>query len=343
MRVFYAPDTADHQPEFFLVRGRVAPNEERAPRAERLLEAVGRLGLEPEEPTPAPQAALARVHTPRYLAFLDTAWQAFQALPDAGREVVANVQPRQAGARYPAGIVGRAGWHMGDCACPIGERTGSAIRRSADTAVAAARAVAEGGPTAYALCRPPGHHASAEVAAGHCYLNNSAIAAAELAAHGARPAVLDIDVHHGNGTQAIFFERADVLTVSVHADPARFYPWFVGYAEEVGVGAGEGYNRNLPLAMATKDDAWLAAIEDALAEIARFGADAVVLALGFDAHVSDPLSGLAVSTEGFARAGALIGRVPHPVVVIQEGGYLAPPLTDNAEAFFRAYLGARPI
>ena len=341
MRVFFAPETDDHVPAFFLLRGRVAANEERPARASRLLGAIEALGLVPEAPPVASPEALTAVHTPRYLDFLKSAPAAWQALAEAGAEVVGNVQPRLPGSSYPAGIVGRAGWHMGDGACPVGPNTGRAARRAADCAVAAAGVVAAGEGTAYALCRPPGHHASAEIAAGHCFLNNAAIAAAALRAAGARPAILDIDTHHGNGTQAIFYDRDDVLTVSIHADPAIFYPWFTGTRDEIGAGAGEGRNVNLPLPLGAGDEAWLAALADGLATVDAFGADVIVLALGFDVYAADPLAGLAVSTPGIARAGALVGAAPRPIVVTQEGGYLSAALGENAAAFFTAFLGAR--
>ncbi|MEO1102358.1 MAG: histone deacetylase family protein [Pseudomonadota bacterium] len=343
MRVYYAPETADHAPSFFMVRGRVVANEEREERAEQLLTAVARLGVAPRTPPAGDNATILRVHTPRYLAFLESAHTAWQALPDAGPEVIANVQPRDAAARYPKSAVGRTGWHMGDLACPIGPDTFVAARRAADCALAAVAATAEGVGSAYALTRPPGHHAGPEVAAGHCFLNNAAIAAQALVDQGARPAILDIDVHHGNGTQAIFYDRADVLTVSIHTDPAQFYPWFVGHSDEHGSGTGEGFNRNIPLPLGAADAVWHGAVEAGLGAVKEFGADALVLALGLDVHISDPLGGMAVSTEGIARAGAMIGATALPIVVTQEGGYLSSDLTDNAEAFLHAFFDARPL
>ncbi|WMS43286.1 histone deacetylase family protein [Acuticoccus sp. MNP-M23] len=341
MRVFYAPETEAHAPSFFLLRGKVAANEERAERATRLIAALDRIGLSHETPPDAGVAPLAAVHTPRYLAFLAEAARDWQAMAGTGPEVVGNAQPRRPEASYPDGLVGRAGWHMADLACPVGPHTGHAARRAADCAVAAAAALSAGARETYALTRPPGHHAGAEVAGGHCFLNNAAIAAAALARDGARPAILDIDVHHGNGTQAIFYGRADVLTVSIHADPHHFYPWFVGHGAETGAGAGEGYNRNRPLPLKSTDDAWLAALAAGLDDVARFGADTLVLALGLDVHESDPLGGMAVTTEGLRRAGELIGQQPLPVLITQEGGYLAPSLTDNAAAFLGAFMEAR--
>ncbi|MEM9224558.1 MAG: histone deacetylase family protein [Pseudomonadota bacterium] len=341
MRIFYAPETEAHVPEFFLARGRVVSSEERSQRAELLLAAVRELGLSPQSPENTPLDRVLTVHTPRYLDFLRDAFAVWHEMPQAGLEVVANVQPRRPEASYPDGILGRAGWHLGDLACPIGKHTYHAARRAADSAVAAARAVAEGEKSAYALCRPPGHHASDEVAAGHCYLNNAAIAASVLQEEGARPAVLDIDVHHGNGTQAIFYDR-DLLTVSVHMDPHSIYPWFTGHTSETGVGPGEGFNRNLPLERGTSDEAWLDAVQTGIELVERDGADAMVLALGLDVHTDDPLGGLDVSTDGIRRGGTLVGATRLPVAVTQEGGYLSPSLSTNAKAFFEGFLSARP-
>ncbi|WP_226573105.1 histone deacetylase family protein [Acuticoccus sediminis] len=339
MRTFYAAETAQHAPKTFMLRGRIAQNEERAERAERLLAGLARLDLKTEEPPAAPAGTRSAVHSIRYLEFLETAYAAWSKLPGAGEEVLPNTHPLLPGPTYPTGIVGRTGWHLGDLAVPIGPGTWPAVARAADAAVAAAE-VAATGASAYALARPPGHHASREVAGGHCFLNNAAIAAEVMIARGARPAILDIDVHHGNGTQAITYDRGDILFVSIHTDPSSFYPWFWGYAHETGAGAGEGANINLPLPVGADDEAWLGAIRVALGHIARFGADSLVLSLGLDIHASDPLGGMSVTTEGIGRAGELMGRAGLPTAIIQEGGYLSEPLTDNIAAFLSGFLGA---
>ncbi len=340
MRSFYAAETAHHSPKSFILRGRIAQNEERPERAERLLAGLARLNLTAEEPPVASASTRSAVHSPRYLDFLEGAHAAWQALPNASEEVLANAQPRLAHASYPTGIVGRAGWHMGDGAVPIGPGTWQAACRAADAAVAAAEEVAATGHAAYALARPPGHHAAREVAGGHCFINNAAIAAEALIAKGARPVILDIDVHHGNGTQAITYDRGDILFISIHADPSRFYPWFWGHTHESGVGAGEGANINMPLPIGADDAAWLEAIAAALPHITRFVADCMVLSLGLDVHASDPLGGMSVTTEGIGRAGELLGAAGLPTAIIQEGGYLSEPLTDNIAAFLSGFLGA---
>ncbi|GGG29370.1 acetylpolyamine amidohydrolase [Caldovatus sediminis] len=344
MRTFAHPDQMRHTPRFFLVRGAVRPNYEVPERAGALLSALHRLGLGPAEPAPAPRAALETVHAPDYLDFLAGAAAAWDALPDRGPEVVANVHPTPEvlaqGGRPPESVVGRAGWYMADAACPIGPGTWEAARAAAGCALAAAAEAAEG-RSAYALCRPPGHHAYAARAGGHCYLNNAALAVEALRRAGAaRVATLDVDSHHGNGTQGLFWQRGDVLTVSVHADPNRYYPWFVGHPEERGAGAGEGCNLNLPLPIGTGDAGWLAAIEAGIAAIRAFRADALVVSLGFDASEHEPLAALRVTAEGFARAGAAIRAIGLPAAIIQEGGYNVGLIGTLLERFLTGWGGA---
>lgn len=337
---FYAPETEAHDPRFWMLRGVPGPNKELPERARRLLAGLDRLGLRTESPPRTDRAAMRQIHTARYLAFLESCWSEWQNFPGAGPEVVANLHPQKAGQTYPQGVVGRAGWHMADTACPVGAETFAACLRCVDTALAAVSAVSSGARTAYALCRPPGHHADADTAAGHCFLNNSAIAAQALRATHDRVAILDIDVHHGNGTQDIFYDRGDVLTVSVHASPESFYPFYLGYDHETGRGDGEGTNLNLPLTQGVGNEDWLAAIGAALDRIAAFRPGALVLALGLDAHENDPLRGLSVTTDGFARAAKLIAGSGLPTVIVQEGGYLSDDLTENIAAFLGGWLAA---
>ncbi|MBR0663409.1 histone deacetylase family protein [Roseomonas hellenica] len=325
MKTFHAPGHARHAPGFFLMRGQVRPNFEVPARAEALLAALHAMRLAPEVPPPAPLHPIAAVHDAAYLAFLESVHALWSAMPQAGPEAVANIHPSPEmlaqGARAGAGLVSQIGWYTADTACPIGPGTWSASLDAAACALAAA-AEAAAGRAAYALCRPPGHHAYAARAGGHCYLNNAAIAVEALKRAGAaRVAVLDIDSHHGNGTQGIFWDRGDVLTVSIHGDPNHYYPWYVGHAEERGTGAGDGFNLNLPLAIGSADAPWLEAIATGIARIHAFAPDALVLSLGFDASVHEPLNALSVSDDGFARAGAAAGALRLPSAIIQEGGY----------------------
>ena len=340
MKCFYAAATEAHDPQFRLTHGRLMHNSEQPERARLLLKGLASLDLSVEEPPEAPRAALEAVHSARFLEFLEGGYAAWQKLAKPGAEIVPNVIAQRAWAPYPDSIVARAGWHMGDTSAPMGPGSWQATRRAADCAVAAADWALSGAGPSYALCCPPGHHTDRETAAGHCLMNVAAIAAERMRTRHDRVAILDIDVHHGNGTQAIFYERGDVLFVSVHTDPSSFYPWFWGYGHEYGAGAGEGANLNLPLPMRAGDEPWLEAIRTALAQIHRFGADRLVLSLGLDIHASDPLGGMSVTTEGIGRAGEVLGASGLPTAIIQEGGYLAEPLTDNIAAFLSAFLGA---
>ncbi|TRW96005.1 histone deacetylase family protein [Paracoccus sp. M683] len=336
---FFSAETDGHDPRFFLKRGQVAQNEERPQRAHLLRQALHQAGLTTAEPPRTDRAAMAQVHSARYLDFLSRVWDEWQAFPDHGPEIVANLHPQKDRHRYPSGIVGQAGWHMADTACPIGPGSHHAALRSVDCAIAAAQALAEGAGAAYALCRPPGHHANADTAGGHCLLNNAAIAAQHLRGHFDRVAILDIDVHHGNGTQEIFYDRADVLTVSIHAAPDAFYPFYLGYADETGAGTGAGFNLNLPLPIGSGDQVWLGAIRQGLARIAAFAPDRLVLSLGLDAHERDPLRGLAVTTPAFTQAASMIRNAGLPTAIIQEGGYLSDDLALNMAAFLDGWLG----
>jgi len=325
MRAFHHPDQARHDPRFFLMRGAVRPNYEVPARAASLLAGLGEVGIAAEM-APLPDAEdLLAVHARDYLDFLAGAARDWAALPDAGPEAVPNVHASPEmlaqGARPGINVIGRVGWFTADNACPIGPGTWEACLAAAGAALAAA-AEAAAGRGAYALCRPPGHHAYAARAGGHCYINNAALAARALRRAGAsRVAMIDIDSHHGNGTQGVFWGDGDVLTVSVHADPTWYYPWYVGHADERGAGAGEGRNVNLPLPFGSGDGPWLDAIRHGIEAARSFGAEALVVPLGFDASEREPLAALKVTPDGFARAGAALAGLRLPTAITQEGGY----------------------
>ncbi len=337
MRAVYSDAHRQHDPRLALVRGTMRPSAEQPERADRLLAAVRRLGWPILDPEPYGLAPVLDIHTAEYVDFLQQAHADWLMLGDAAPEIVPNIHPQRMPATYPRAIVGRAGWHMADAACPIGAGTFPAALGAAETAVTAAELVLAGEPMAYALCRPPGHHAYADMAGGFCFFNNAAIAAQRLRRRHDRVVILDVDVHHGNGTQGIFWTRPDVLTLSIHADPRDFYPFFWGHAHERGEGAGEGANLNLPLPLGSGDEAWLAVLDVALRRIRSFAPGALVIALGLDAYEGDPFKGLAVSTHGFGRIGAAIGQLHLPTVLVQEGGYLADALTDNLESFLGGF------
>ena len=330
MKFIYSHEHRSHDPQQFMVRGQLKRSNEQPERAEILLRAAKKARHQPllaEDFGPSPRAA---IHTPAYLRFLETIWQRWRELPDASLEVMPNVFPFPGQPfTYPDHIVGQAGYHMGDCACSIGEHTWRAAVDSAHCAPHAAELVLQGERVAYSLCRPPGHHAYVDRANGFCYLNNTAIAAQHLRQRHARVAVLDIDLHHGNGTQGIFWRRPDVLTISLHADPHFCTPFFTGHAHERGEAEGFGYNINIPLPKGTATDQYLVALDKALTQILHFAPGALVLALGLDAHENDPYKALAVDTPGFGRITEKIAQLQLPTVIVQEGGYLSEELGLN--------------
>ena len=284
---------------------------------------------------PADHGARAAVHTPQYLRFLETAYARWRELPDASEEVVANVHPFPGQpCTYPEHIVGLAGYHMGDTACPIGAGTWEAAAWSAHCATTRPSWcwTASARPT---RCRPPGHHAYVDRANGFCYLNNAAIAAQHLRAAHARVAVLDLDVHHGNGTQGIFYRRADVLTVSMHAD--AHHAVLRRPRPRDRRGRRLGYNINRPLPVGTGDAGYLEALRRVFLDIRAYAPGALVVALGLDAHERDPYKGLAVTTEGFGLILAEVARLGLPTVLVQEGGYLSDDLGPNLASALRGF------
>ena len=341
MKAYLDPRQERHDPKHFMANGTRLQNPEQPRRVSVLRAGAEAAGCRFEAPSDHGMGPIAALHSPEYLTFLRTIHTRWSRIPDASDEVIPNIHPDRRTASYPRSAVGQAGFHQADTACPISSGTWEAAYWSAQSALSAADAVLGGERASYALSRPPGHHAFGDLAGGFCFLNNSGIAAEWLLRHGRRPAILDVDVHHGNGTQGIFYGRADVLTVSLHADPIRFYPFFWGHAHERGEGAGLGYNLNLALPRGTGDDEYLRALDGALARIGDFGADVVVVALGLDAHEDDPLRGLAITTPGFARIGAAIAATGLPLVLVQEGGYLSDALGGNLTAFLQGM--TRPI
>jgi acetoin utilization deacetylase AcuC-like enzyme len=341
VKAVYTELHRSHDPQFFLVRGVVQRTTEQPERADRLLAGLKAGKHDLVAPSAFGQGPRARIHSPEYLGFLAEAWEAWSALGNAGPEMIANIHPVRYGATYPTHIVGRLGWHTADTGAPIGPGTFAAACAATDVATTAAQLVLDGEDATYALCRPPGHHAYRDMAGGFCFLNNSAIAAAHLRQRHERVVILDVDVHHGNGTQGIFYERPDVFTISIHADPNSYYPFVWGYAHERGEGPGLGTNLNIPLPIGTGDDGYIVSLGIAKKAIDAFAPGALVVALGLDASEHDPLRGLAVTTAGFRRIGAEIARLGLPTVFVQEGGYLSDILGANLTATLAGFEEAR--
>ncbi len=332
-----------HDPKKFFSSGTPLPNPEQPDRLGALLSATEALGMGLVQPLDHGLEPISAVHTPDYLTFLQNIHSRWQRMEGSSDEVIPNIHPDRRTVGYPKSAVGQAGYHMTDTACPISKDTWQSAYWSAQTAVGAAKLVLDGDASAYALCRPPGHHAFADLAGGFCFLNNTAIAAQLCVQAGRRPAVLDVDLHHGNGTQGIFNNRGDVLTISIHADPARFYPFFWGYEQERGEGAGLGANLNLPVPRATGNDKFLTMLKTGIERIQNFSADILIIALGLDAFEGDPFKGLAITTPGFARIAEVCAGLSMPTVIVQEGGYLCPELGDNLASFLGGFQRAHEV
>ncbi len=231
----------------------------------------------------------------------------------------------------PDNFAARMGLYSMDGGTPLTAGTWIAAKTGADCAVNAAHALRLGERATFALTRPPGHHAGADFFGGYCFLNNAALAAQHLLDDGARKvAIVDIDYHHGNGTQSIFYARDDVLFISIHADPRSEYPFYLGHADETGDGAGSGYNMNLPLPHGATPAQWFAALETACIKLAGFGADALVVSLGVDTFAGDPLSHFALQSSDFLRIGERIAHLGLPTAFVFEGGYAVAEVGINA-------------
>jgi acetoin utilization deacetylase AcuC-like enzyme len=286
-------------------------------------------------PQPFDESKYLRLHAPDYLAFLKTVWDDWV---DSG-ENSPNARPDTfvgAGMRYAdtRSVVGRLGRYSFDATTPFVAGSWQAIRASANVALTGAELIKGGDRHAFAACRPPGHHATETYCGGYCYLNNNALAAQSLLDGGAsRIAILDVDYHHGNGTQSLFYRRNDVLTISLHADPALEYPHFLGYADEPGEAEGHGFNLNFPLDFGTGWDIYETALRNALSHIERFSPDALVVALGLDTFSGDPTTHFDITTDDFERMGATISILGLPTLVVLEGGYSVEWIGRNTVRF----------
>ena len=315
-----------------LYGGRLVAPHECPERAQIVLERVRAVGL--GEVIPPARFGLGpalKVHDERFVGFLESAWRDWVAAGNLGEAIPDCWPARRMTQRCPSSIAGRLGYYAMAAETSISAGTWEAARAAADVAVTAAGHLQRGARGAFALCRPPGHHAARDLYGGYCFLNNAAIAAQSLRDHGAaRIAILDVDFHHGNGTQDIFYDRADVLYVSLHGDPAHAFPYFSGYAEETGAGAGTGFNMNLPLPPATEFSAWAQALAQGLARIQRFAPNALVVSLGVDTFAQDPISFFRLASDDFSAYGRMIGACKLPTLFVFEGGYAVADVGVNA-------------
>ncbi|MFL5778090.1 MAG: histone deacetylase family protein [Chloroflexota bacterium] len=352
VQVVYSPVHRGHDPATETVLGRSIPANEVPERAERIrtaLEADG--GFELVPPKEHGEGPIRAVHDPGLVRFLAEAWPEARRQGLADCPLIADTYPNRAmfeglsvtalgRVREPVAVGGRAGWWGLDSANPIVAGTYEAARAAVDVALTTADLVLAGAPVAYGLCRPPGHHAARSMAGGYCFFNNAAIAAEALVGETGQPvAILDVDFHHGNGTQQIFWRRGDVNYVSIHGDPVRQYPYFLGHAEETGEGEGEGANHNLPLPAGVDDAAYLDAIDRALEAIEARPGSFIVVSLGFDTYELDPLGDFALTTAVYHEVGRRVAGLGRPLVILQEGGYHRPTLGVNVVAWLRGVAG----
>lgn len=332
MLTFASPRQTAHDPARELMNGGWADHAETPARLDSMLAA---LQGEVRAPTDHGVVPILAVHDPDYVAFLQGAHAAWLA---AGREGDAIGYAFPVRGRRPLKldrIDAKLGQYSFDAGTPITQGAWDAAYWGAQAALDAMAAVADGGADrAFALCRPPGHHAGADYFGGYCYLNNAAIAARAAAARGMGPVtVLDVDYHHGNGTQDIFYEDGEVFFASIHADPAMDYPYYWGHADERGAGAGEGANLNLPLARGTAWAQYEHALGTALESVSRFGAKTLIVSYGADTFECDPISHFRLTTEDMHRIGTRIATLGLPTVTVMEGGYDVAALGRNVAAF----------
>jgi acetoin utilization deacetylase AcuC-like enzyme len=356
VQVVYSPAHLAHDITIETSMGLPVPANEVAERAERIrmaLEADG--GFSIVAPTEHGEAPITAVHDAGLVRFLEVAWSELRAQGIVRPFLSADTYPNRAMfdgmsedavarlVREPVQAGGRAGFWGLDSAAPLVAGTYVAARAAVDVALTAVDLVLGGATAAYGLCRPPGHHAARAMYGGYCFFNNAAIAAeAVVEATGERVAILDVDYHHGNGTQQIFWQRGDVRYVSIHADPDTDYPYFLGRADETGEGAGAGENVNLPLPAGTANVAYLAAVDQALEAIASVPASVVVVSLGFDTYGLDPIGSFALTTDIYHEIGRRTAALGRRLVILQEGGYHRPSLGENARAWLRGAEG-RPF
>lgn len=335
MKAIFDERQLSHGPARYFRRGAYIGHPEQPERAVLIRDMLVRNDFAIEPPREFGEAPIKAVHAPDYVDFWKDAHRRWRA--EAGEaEPIPTCRPGRRAGRVPREIFGQLGWYATDTSVPLTEGLWQAAYWSAQTAVEAADRVAGGERMVYALCRPPGHHALSDAANGFCIFNNAAIAAQHLRGRFGKVAVLDIDTHTGNGTLDIFYERGDVFVCSLHVDPAVYPTYYLGYEDECGEGEGEGATCNLVLEPGAGADAILQRFEEGLAAVRGFGAEALVVSLGFDMAADDPLSVVGMTGEGFATMARAIVGLGLPTALIQEGGYLGPSLADNAEIYLTA-------
>lgn len=339
MKIYYSEAHRQHDPPFEVFDGGLrTPYMENPDRMDRILKALQEMDwAEVTEPRDFGLDPIYAVHDKDYVDFLSSAWTEWlrSEADDKSTLLPATFALRRHPPR-PMSLLGRAGYYIMDLSACIVEGTYAAALAAANCAVSAAVTVAAGNRSAFALCRPPGHHAGRDYAGGYCFINNAAVAANWLSTRG-NVALLDVDYHCGNGTQDIFYERADVLTISIHANPHFEYPYYAGYVDETGFGAGLGFHKNVPLEKGTDDTRYLSALDEALHLLREFAPRHLVVSAGMDIYADDPLGKIRVSAQGIGEIGKRISALDLPTVIVMEGGYNNEALGKNMVEFLSSF------
>lgn len=332
MLTYYSDDHHLHHGSCELMNGQLVPCFEKPQRADHILARVKERQLgEVRAPKDFGRAPLQRIHSAAYLDFFEGAWARWQDQAGQGDLLPYTWPARTLRTVMPTSLHGQLGYYSFDAGAPITAGTWQAAYSAAQVALSAQAEIAAGAHSAFALCRPPGHHAAAEVMGGYCYLNNAAIAAQAFLDQGrTKVAILDVDYHHGNGTQSIFYDRSDVLFASIHGDPLAEFPFFLGYADECGEGAGEGCNHNYPLPAGSAWQEWGAALEQACQRIAEYDAEVLIVSLGVDTFKHDPISQFKLDSPDYLRMGQRIAALGLPTLFVMEGGYAVEEIGINA-------------
>ena len=339
MKTIHSPRHLGHSGHVELMNGQVVPAFEKPERVDMILGALAARGLGPVmEPAAHGLEPVLKVHDANYVRFLSTAWNLwvedgrdFPALPSFWKAPgMRNIEPET--------IDGKLGFFSFDAGCCIVAGSWDAFQASADVAQTGVDLINSGESSAFALCRPPGHHAHAGTMGGYCFINNAAVAAQALRDRGASVAILDVDYHHGNGTQSIFYERPDVLVCNIHADPLQEYPYFLGFKDETGAGKGEGFNANFPLRWGADFHVWGEALEAACKRVETFAPDVLIVSLGVDTYKDDPISKFKLDSPDYLKVGQRIARLGMPTLFVMEGGYAVEAIGVNVANTLEGFL-----
>lgn len=342
MKTVYSPLHAGHGGTMELVAGEIVPGFEKPSRAEIIRARVESEKLGPVlPPRPHDLTAAKRIHRADYIDFLPTVYPAWEASGRTGSALPFTWPTRGLrGDVPPETIEARLGFYSFDAGAPFVKGTWEAIKSSYEVALTAAALVKDGDRSAFALCRPPGHHAGDAFMGGYCYINNAAVVAQWFRDQGAaRVSILDVDYHHGNGTQQIFYRRGDVQVLNLHGDPMTEYPFFLGHADEKGEGEGEGFNVNYPMPFGTAFDVWGEALEDACRKLAAYAPDVVIVSLGVDTFEKDPISQFKLKSSDYPAIGRRIAKLGLPTLFVMEGGYAVEEIGINAVGVLTGFEG----